>query len=387
MAGTDAAQCSLKSTFGVNNRKKDHMARPQTEIDAAMRAARRVAQDRFRITTPLLTAVSTHRHIVIALGDQRSKTAEVVAALRVMQPGEDESDQARCVARFRREHEIAAKLAQGGASVVPPYDVAEPLPVQTPDGLVGIWKWSQELATRSREPVDMNAWGAALATVHKVGSLIPRSDHSPYDPTQGFPAAGLSEFILVRHPEHVLHRRPNDVALIESALNEAFQRAKTAAERADPAFNHGDVHRLNACSMPDGSVLLYDLEYAGWGFRADDLSIVACAVDHYGWPSSHLDAFRRGLGPEAPTLEEIKPFAELRAVIFTGWLLRHAFEGADDHTRHVADRLAFLQAYLDGQPTTRHEPWTHVGDPNLMDAGLVVDRSCSIRTTNGRAAA
>jgi len=251
--------------------------------------------------------------------------------------------------------ELAAAdaLALRGAPIVAPLHGA---PIVTETGIVGLWEWMEPCD----KPVSMAGWGHALGRFHEAGSDL--RIVGKYDPLQGFALEGL--FGSAEMPGHPLQAHPDLLARFSEAFAEARLGAEAAAKAVPNGFLHGDAHRSNCQGSP---VVLYDLEFSGWGPLADDFTRVALGVRRYGWPSSYLDEFKRGYGEKAPTDAEIAPFARLRELVLAGWVL----QGAGDNNQYrmqMDDRIAIID-----NPEVIGRPWVHVGDVPMMDVSRVSD--------------
>jgi len=202
----------------------------------------------------------------------------------------------------------------------------------------------------------MRDWGKSLKHFHDTASGM--SKRYRYEALQSFSIDKLAE--AVRAPDHALHKTPEVVDDLSEALHEASQDVDRATASQPERFLHGDVHRSNCAGNP---VVLFDLDYSGWGPLPHDFSTIALGVHRYGWPGKYLDEFKRAYGSEAPTHSEIAPFLRLRELVTCGWVMQFAIPRAPENLQELPGRLRAIK-----DPSHTADPWIHAGDFAMMDS-------------------
>ena len=91
-------------------------------------------------------------------------------------------DPAHTMTEALAEYRLASALHENGAPIAAPLHS----PIETPDGLVGLW----EFVGRGKSAVDMRAWGKALKRFHESGSDI---QLQPYVPRQAMNSGSFDE--------------------------------------------------------------------------------------------------------------------------------------------------------------------------------------------------
>jgi hypothetical protein len=111
----------------------------------------------------------------------------------------------------------------------------------------------------------------------------------------------------------------------------------------------------------DGPIL-NDLERIVVGPAAVDLAALLLGVQHFGYPEGVAEDFRAGYGPEAPPLEDARPFARIRELSGAVIAMLNASDGPE---REMHVRATAIDHPADGTPRT------YLGHPDAMHlAGL-----------------
>lgn len=257
-------------------------------------------------------------------------------------------DAGRVIARVERPGVAAAEAATEidiarwlAAADVP---VTHPLPVEQPvvvDGMV-VTFWYGVLG----HPGSVEQLAELLLRVH---ALTPPQELS----RAAQPFRRLRQ--RIRHAPGLLG---DERARLSAVLDAVIADFRTSQEALTPAYVHGDAACHNVLATADGPVL-FDFEYAGWGYLEWDLAQPAAYRD-IGWLGEcDYATFVRTYGrdvrvePAYPLLRRVRLLREL-----TGLAQRSANAEVREETRH---RIADLENIA--APGT----WRHFATPQPQE--------------------
>jgi len=149
---------------------------------------------------------------------------------------------------------------------------------------VQCWVEGRTLATSS--PDDLAAAGAALARFHAAAAdFADRSAHA--EPRERLAKAAAYR----RHLERARTEEGQVDALYDRLARAARETSRVEGPLAKPQILHGDPAPSNFLVLPDGSVLLVDLDDAHEAAPIGDLAWLLCLTSAFCWRPGHVPDF------------------------------------------------------------------------------------------------
>ncbi|GAB3259934.1 phosphotransferase [Kineosporia babensis] len=197
-------------------------------------------------------------------------------------------------------HTLVRRLWELGAPVAAPLHDRI---VSTRHGDVGFWAWMEHT------PLTAAQWGALTGALHRAGRHL----HHPrtYEPSRVFQSRLRRARELTSTPGHPLYGAGKLVRSFEAALDTAVDEARRAATIGPFTLVHGDNQPANIMRGHQGLALI-DFERTITAPPALDLAGLLLGIQHYAYPPHAAQEFLTGYGPDAPTLDQARPYARIR---------------------------------------------------------------------------
>lgn len=260
-------------------------------------------------------------------------------------------------------HSVLRRLYERGAPVA---ESRHDTVVSTRHGQVGFWEWMDHT------PVTARQWGDLTGALHRAGRSVrhPRT----YEPRRVFQARLRRALELTDTPGHPLYRAGALLRRFEAALDVAVADARRAAATGPFTLVHGDNQPANVMSGRRGLALI-DFERIVTGPPAVDLAGLLLGLQHYCYPPEAAEDFLAGYGPDAPTLDQARPYTRIRELSGVVVAMIQAGDSAQMEEQMHIRRAAITDP---GQG----RPWTYVGPASASH--LVTTPSAVRRQLFGR---
>jgi Ser/Thr protein kinase RdoA (MazF antagonist) len=247
----------------------------------------------------------------------------------------------RTLADVQWEIDLVQHLSDHGVPVARPIAARNQQPIQsiaTDAGSYIAVLFTYVLGDKPQPPFSTalyEQFGLAIARLHQAADSFVSS----------LPRRALDTTLLIDEPVALVARlltNPNERAwLLELASVVKERIAIYAAAGLDWGPIHGDATLDNLHVTADGTVILYDFDSGGPGWRAADLQ---------GWATNHADyqsrwdAFHRGYNQARPLAEIDRVAAPYLTLAWDIWALK-----IDLERRIMAQGAEQVQEYLDAQ--------------------------------------
>jgi len=273
------------------------------------------------------------------------------------------ASEGRFVLRISRAHErsaddIIAELAAMTALVVDRVQVADIIPLRTGEHLLSIQAPEGvryavlftfvEGVQLSRAPGagDVRRYGRTVAAMHNIWDEKALTVTRPRLDTARLIDAPLAALASVlTHPQDVAN------------LQKAGERVRTTLRdlpETPPQFGliHGDLIPSNTLLRSDGTIVLLDFDFCGWGWRMYDLASYLLEIEYWGAAPTTAEAFLQGyevLRKLDPLERDLLPaFVVIRTIFSLGIPALHVNEWGSAYLteRMVDTQLEIIQRNL-----------------------------------------
>ena len=244
---------------------------------------------------------------------------------------------------------LLAHLARHGASVavaLPRRDGGMTLPVAAPEGPRLLAVFEAAAGAPPRRPFTarlFHAYGRAAATLHSAarGFAMPGGALRILDLDQLIAAP-------MRAIRPALPARPDDLAFLEDLAARLTEGIASLAPELDWGPCHGDLSLDNLHVAPDGRITFYDLDSAGRGWRAWDIS----GAMHGAVPAAFAAGYREVGALDDAAMAAIPLFAATDQIRFLGAECGHLarwLKQSQASDRQVDERLQWLRRWTRDQ--------------------------------------
>jgi Ser/Thr protein kinase RdoA (MazF antagonist) len=232
---------------------------------------------------------------------------------------------------WRTREEVAAELALvadvhgrglNAAQAVPRLDGQLLTPLSAPEGerFAVLFAAAAGQSVTDIAPPQARAYGRLAAALHMAADATPTVYHR----------FQIDEGHLLDEPLAAVHlagiEGGEDLMFLERTADRV-RHCLTSLLRSSPAYGlcHGDLHPGNICFDSEGQPTLFDFDFAGYGWRAYDLTVFLWNA--YGerrsqrWRDSRWRAFLHGYGEVRPLPEGLDEIVPLFLVARQIWLM------------------------------------------------------------------